>query len=131
MNNTFGTSNGVLYGNGSVPGVKSYVEAWMTTTFTSAKWKEVTSSNGGQDIPLAQNQWLVAYRMGKNSTRMDYHFWYRTNTGEWVNKHGFRTGSGSEKLGSDLPTSISSIGWNLDTITSFYNSDIIYYVITM
>ena len=61
--------------------------------------------------------------------RADYHFWYRTNTGEWVNKHGY--GSYSEKLGDDLPTDDDSIGWNLhSSLPGYYDSDLVYYRIT-
>ena len=60
---------------------------------------------------------------------MDYHFWYRTDTGEWANKHGSQ-GTGSELLGDDLPTDNDSIGWYIGSFPQFYNSDIIYYVLT-
>ena len=60
----------------------------------------------------------------------DYHSWYRTNTGEWANKHGYLSGTPSVPLGTDIPTTQNSSGWSLGEISCFYNSDIIYYIIT-
>jgi hypothetical protein len=79
---------------------------------------------------LDDNQWLIAFRMGHNGNSMDYHFWYRTNTGKWANKHGYRSGSGSELLGEDLPSDDDSPGWRAGGTAQFYDSDIIYYIIT-
>ena len=91
------------------------------------------TNKGGIDAELADNQWLVVMRAGYHEdnplTIADYHFWYRTNTGEWANKHGWRTGTGSELL-NDLPSNDDSSGWELDGYSEFYDSDIIYYVIT-
>jgi hypothetical protein len=91
--------------------------------------EEVYSNNDGLDLALDDNQWLVAYRVGSHNGNFDYHFWYRTDTGEWANKHGWRTGTGSELL-NDMPSKTTSIGWELDGYSRFYDSDIIYYVIT-
>ena len=57
----------------------------------------------------------------------DYHFWYRTDSGEWVNKHGYN--SYSQRLGTDLPTNDASIGWNCN-VSQYYNSNLVYYRIT-
>ena len=75
------------------------------------------------------NQWLIVFRVGLHAYDADYHFWYRTNTGKWANKHGYRNGSGSELL-DDLPSDDDSSGWAADDRNRFYDSDIIYYIIT-
>lgn len=127
---TFSDSNGVLYGSEQVQGIKALLEEnWLDHVF-QGRWEEVTTANGGLDITLQNNQWLVAFRVGRHVDAygrdiMDYHFWYRTDTGEWSNKHGYR-GTGSELLGDDLPTTVGSAGWS----DGFYDSDIIYYVLT-
>lgn len=127
--NNCSTSNEALFGNSSTVGIKYLLENnWLNIEF-SGRWKEVTSSNGGWDIALNNNQWIVAFRVGKDSSTMDYHFWYRTDSGEWSNKHGFM-GTGSQSLGTDVPTDNYSVGWKLSSNAQFYNSDIIYYVIT-
>ena len=122
-------SNDFLYGSNNVTGAKALLEDnWLDSVFPG-KWEEVYSSNGGLDISLDEGEWLVAFRVGINSANMDCHFWYRTDTGEWANKHGSH-GTGSEFLGDDLPTNDDSPGWTKDTADQFYDSDIIYYVIT-
>lgn len=84
--------------------------------------------------PLNINQWIVCMRIGYKSyydldygfawADYDYHYWYRTNTGEWANKHGQKR---SESLGNDMPTTDSSSGWALGDFSQFYNSPIRYY----
>ena len=67
--------------------------------------------------------------------------WYRTSSGEWTNKHGPGDDSFIQKLGNDIPTDNNSKGWwpaakqnendlDDDLKYQFYDSDIIYYVIT-
>ena len=57
----------------------------------------------------------------------DYHFGYRTDSGEWVNKHGYN--SYSQRLGTDLPTNDNSKGWDCN-VAQYYNSNLVYYRIT-
>ena len=123
------TSNEVLYGKSGTDGIKTLLELYLNSQFTG-RWTEVFSSTGGSDLQLSATQWLIAFRVGKYSGYMDYHFWYRTDSGEWANKHGFQNGSPSEPLGSDIPTTPNSNGWKLGDINNFYNSDIIYYIIS-
>ena len=124
------TSNETLYGKQNMNGVKYYLENfWLSVEFAD-KWEEVYSNVGGSDIALDNNQWLIVFRMGKNDFLMDYHFWYCTDTGKWANKHGYKTGSPSELLENDTPISSYTTGWNFGIFVNFYNSDIIYYVIT-
>lgn len=123
------TSNEIMYGvEGEFAGYKQLLEEnWLDVKFPG-KWKEVYSSNGGLDVELEYNQWLVAFRVGRGVFKTDYHFWYRTDTGEWSNKHRHDY-TGSEPLGDDLPTDDDSIGWQMNA-TLYYDSDIIYYVMT-
>ena len=116
---------------------------WLDKELGSRYWEDVTN-NGGINADLADNQWLVAMRCGFHIVDgvaiYDYHFWYRTDTGEWANKHGYN--SPSEALGTDLPTTANSIGWALSGYTiingvvyqyeypNFYDSTIVYYRIT-
>lgn len=127
----YNTSNEYLYGNDRIMGMKYLLETnWLNIRF-EGRWNEVYSSNNGWDVDLEDNQWLVVFRVGwiDEFELYDYHFWYRTNTGIWANKHGWQNNSGSELL-SDMPSDDDSSGWSLDFIPEFYNSDIIYYVIT-
>lgn len=101
---------------------------YLDNVFTD-RWEEAHTSNNGWDIELDDNQWLIVFRVGLHSCIADYHFWYRTNTGKWANKHGYKNGSGSELL-DDLPSDDDSSGWALGDWNQFYDSDIIYYVIT-
>ncbi|MBQ8388029.1 MAG: hypothetical protein IJX46_03805, partial [Clostridia bacterium] len=112
-------------------------QKWMTDNIGRSKWEDVTD-HGGINASLESNQWLVVMRVGYHpeyydpftfSTNFDYHFWYRTSEGEWVNKHGF--GSASEPLGDDLPTDNGSLGWHCGQDKPYYyDSDLIYYRIT-
>lgn len=107
-----------------------FEENWLDTYIGSSNWEDVTNT-GGINVTLADNQWLVVMRVGYHEDCVqpyDYHFWYRTDTGEWVNKHGYN--SFSEKLGSDLPTNNDSVGWSLGDYENYYDSDLIYYRIT-
>lgn len=128
--NNCSTSNEYLYGihtnNTCILGIKYYLECWLGQEFEN-RWEEVYSSNGGWDIDLESNQWLIVFRVGfYDRNDKDYHFWYRTNEGYWSNKHG--TGGPSEPL-ADLPTNNNSNGWKLFG-SQYYNSDVIYYVLT-
>lgn len=107
--------------------MKSLLENWLNDEY-SGRWEEVTSNNGGWDVEIDDDQWLIVFRVGIYSNYMDFHFWYRTDRGLWANKHGWQ-GSGSELLYDD-PTDNQSSGWALGPINEFYNSDVIYYVIT-
>ncbi len=113
--------------------IKPQFENWLDNYIGSTKWEDVTDS-GGINADLANNQWLVVMRVGYQpslnsvlNTTFDYHFWYRTDEGEWVNKHGYN--SVSQQLGEDLPTDDDSIGWEL-IIPTYYDSDLVYYRIT-
>jgi len=133
IQNTFTNSNEALYGKGQNPGYKELLENnWLDIVFPG-KWEKVTSNDGGWDVNLESNQWLVAFRVGlrdyEDTRMLDYHFWYRTDEGKWVNKHS-NDGSGSEELGNDLPSDETSIGWDWGDFQGFYDSDLIYYVIT-
>lgn len=107
---------------------KTKMQSWLNTNF-SGRWKEVYDPN----ITLSGNQWLIVMRVGKRNDapdayKFDYHFWYRTDTGPWANKHG---GYSSVKLpASDLPTTNSSSGWTLSSYDKYYNSSIVYYVLS-
>lgn len=115
---------------------KEAMEDWLDTNF-SGKW-----TYGSLETQLNSSQWLIAMRTGchyiseRNTYDRDYHFWYRTETGNWANKHGSYP---SEMLPiSNLPTSSSTTGWDLIyvvggvyfTYSNFYDSNIVYYVIT-
>ena len=107
-------------------------EAWLNNNIGADKWERVTN-NGGINANLNGDQWLVVMRVGLHpefsytDLWFDYHFWYRCDSGEWMNKHGFD--SPSEELGTDLPTNNNSIGWNC-MITHYYDSRLEYYRIT-
>lgn len=94
---------------------------------------------GSLNTVLDEGQWLIAMRTGKqfvsNGSFVDYHFWYRTNSGAWANKHGFN--EPSELLpATDLPTTNLSSGWQYRNdgygyqCNGFYDSAIVYYVLT-
>lgn len=130
MASVFTTSNDYLYGNELRDGFKTLLEDNYLDNAFANKWEEAFSDNDGWDIELNDDQWLVVFRVGAHGGQnFDYHFWYRTNTGEWANKHGF-WGTGSEQLGDDVPTDDHSVGWKCGTTSYYYDSDIIYYVIT-
>ncbi len=104
---------------------------FMNTRF-NGKW---TASNSLSSLePLNSNQWIVCMRVGNKLCtdvkskatfwQYDYHFWYRTNTGKWANKHG---GTDSELLGNDTPETNTSSGWKLYDQSPFYDSTIRYY----
>ena len=107
------------------------IEDWMDAFFRG-RWQY-----GDLYSELGDNQWLIAMRVGLHTVgtgkKYDYHFWYRTNTWCWANKHG-KAGASELLPISDLPTTDSSSGWAIpypDGIFSeFYDSDIIYYIIT-
>ncbi len=135
--------------------IKAKLETnWLDVTFPN-KWEDVTN-NGGINALLTKNQWLVAMRVGiddffgsedyplhmssslamgvligefylRKFRTVDYHFWYRDNTGQWANKHG--KNSTSEPLGYQQPTDDSSQGWKLYGY-QYYDSNIVYYRIT-
>ena len=111
---------------------KPQFENWLNDNIGINKWEDVTN-DGGLNAVLSNNQWLVVMRVGFHPEfagtfyLYDYHFWYRTDYGEWVNKHGYY--SISQKLGEDVPSDNSSTGWSL-IIPSYYNSDLVYYRIT-
>lgn len=112
--------------------VQPQFETWLDDNIGSDKWENVTN-NGGINATLSNNQWLVVMRVGFHpefagtNYWFDYHFWYRTDSGEWVNKHGYN--SYSQRLGTDLPTNDASIGWNCN-VSQYYNSNLVYYRIT-
>lgn len=122
------TSNDALYGTDSFGGVMEALENNYLDSVFPNRWEKVQSITDGWDIQLDSNQWLVVFRVGKHGSFFDVHFWYRTNTGHWANKHGHE-GSPSELL-EDMPTYNMSSGWSDGVIYEFYDSDIIYYVIT-
>ncbi len=126
--NLSSTSNEAMYGvDGEFIGYKQLLEDnWLDVRF-EGKWEEVYSDNGGLDVDLDFDQWLVAFRVINSAGVLDYHFWYRTDTGKWANKHG-NNYSGSELL-DELPTDDNSRGW-LSDFNLRYDSDIIYYVMT-
>ena len=105
---------------------KTAMRSWLNSNF-SGRWREVS----GYDATLASNEWLVAMRVGKNSTYgFDYHYWYRANNGKWYNKHGWR--EGSEMVSGNVvnpSTANSSDGWKLNGITNYYSSSTVYYAI--
>ena len=105
---------------------------WLPQNFPNGRWENVTSQ--GLNASLNDKQWLVVMRVGFVNTGstsvFDYHFWYRTNNGQWSNKHG--TGGYSELLPlSDTPTTNSSDGWALFGYYPFYSSAVVYYRVTM
>lgn len=102
---------------------KTRMTTWLNSNFRG-RWKEVS----GPNVTLASNQWMIVMRIGKQGVRYDYHYWYRTNNGPWANKHG-QTPSVLLPA-SDMPTTNSSSGWALNGTTGFYNSSIVYYVLT-
>ncbi len=115
--------------------VKPQFEEWMNNNIGANKWEDVTNS-GGINAVLANNEWLIVLRVGYHpellllyQTPFDYHFWYRTDNGEWANKHGYY--STSQPLGTDIPSDSNSIGWKMDYLSAqYYDSDLLYYVIT-
>jgi len=130
----FDNSNDMLYGSTQISGAKTLFENRYLDEYFEDRWEEVYSTNGGLDIEVSDNQWLIVFRIGWGyfvyyGYVVDFHLWYRTDTGEWANKHG-NDYTGSELLGDDLPTD-TSVGWSIDgSMTQFYDSDIIYYVLT-
>lgn len=125
----FETSNEFLYGRNEVWGMKDAFEYNYLNNVFTGRWEEAHTSNNGWDIELDDNQWLIVFRVGLHAYGADYHFWYRTNMGKWTNKHGYQNGSGSELL-DDLPSDDDSSGWAAGDRNRFYDSDIIYYIIT-
>ncbi|MCQ2428242.1 MAG: RICIN domain-containing protein [Clostridia bacterium] len=112
----------------------SNLSVFLDDAIGENNWECVTNQ-GGINATLSDNQWLVAMRVGLHSEGdintyvfADYHFWYRTSSGEWANKHGID--SYSQILGNNLPTDDDSIGWSMDGITGFYDSRIEYFRIT-
>jgi len=112
---------------------KQRIEAnWLPANFPGGRWENVTSQGTG--ATLNEKQWLVVMRVGyvNDNTRnvFDYHFWYRTNNGQWSNKHG-RAGYSELLPSSDTPSTNSSAGWKLYNYSPFYSSSLIYYRVTM
>ena len=132
---TYADIQGVTNSNQFLAIVKQRFEThWIGVFFDASKCEDVTNQ-GGINASLAENQWLVVMRVGWHPelprATWDYHFWYRTNTGEWVNKHGWE--SCSQQLGTDLPTDDGSIGWRIGDATIYhyyYDSDLVYYRVT-
>ena len=102
---------------------KTRMTTWLNSNFRG-RWKEVS----GPNVTLASNQWMIVMRIGKQGTDYDYHYWYRTNNGPWANKHGQT--SSVLLPASDMPTTNYSSGWAKGTKSGFYNSSIVYYVLT-
>ena len=75
------------------------------------------------------NPWLVAFRVGLHYGNQGYMFWYRTKSGKWARKQTTHEGQPSVLL-DDLPSDGMSPGWKLDNTVAFYDSDVIYYIIT-
>ncbi len=118
---------------------KDRMRSWLNDKFHN-KWRPVDR----YDEPLASNEWLVAMRVGVNSTiGYDYHFWYRANDGRWCNKHGTVEGESSERLPAYIvdpstDTATNSSGWSLKVkfidgseyvYPGFYSSSTQYYAI--
>ena len=125
--NSIFQSNQVQNANDVLDVFKPVLEYKIINSFGAYDCEEVTN-NGGVNAYLNNNQWLIVMRaIYFSNEEWDVHFWYRTNTGEWVNKHGIN--SESEKLTSDLPTDDYSAGWVFDDYY-YYDSDLVYYRIT-
>lgn len=107
---------------------KSCMNRWLEQNF-KGRYKEVS----GPGVTLSENQWLIVMRIRwvpvGSRVSYDYHFWYRTNTGVWANKHGLKP---SVLLPpTDQPTTDSSSGWYYgDVVPRYYTSDLVYYVLT-
>lgn len=126
---TYADLQGVTNSNQFLAIVKQRFEThWIGVFFDASKCEDVTNQ-GGINASLAANQWLVVMRVGwRSMSDWDYHYWYRTNTGEWVNKHGWK--SCSQQLGTDVPTDNNSDGWVCDSKRQYYDSDLVYYRLT-
>ncbi len=75
-------SNEILFGNSIVSSCKENLEQnFLGNNAFPYTWTEVVSCDGGWDVILNDNQWLVAFRVGINENTAYYHFWYRTDTG--------------------------------------------------
>ena len=111
---------------------KASMVGWLNANF-NGKWV------GSATVPTLDNnnQWIVAMKVGKERVyyyeegysriEYDYHFWYRTYSGRWANKHG---DANSEFLYNDTPSMNSSSGWVYGGYSPFYTSDVYYYKIT-
>lgn len=118
------------------------MELWLEKTYSGGRWEY-----GSLNDELASNQWMVVMRVGVRQFegdlgyQRDYHFWYRTNTGNWAHKQG---DNHSELLPiTDLPTSTNTTGWDtvFDKIINnnhyyvecphFYDSELVYYILTI
>ena len=109
--------------------ISGLLASWLNNTFPN-KWRGVSSYNSY----LYPDEYLVCLRVGKNSDRWDYHFWFRASNGKWYDKHGWN--SYEECLGSIInPGNVSSTcpGWaltyNYTTHYNFYTSNILYYAV--
>ena len=130
------TSNDILYG------IQSEFTSWLDNVgelTENIDWNQITSTSSTNE-----KYYRVVMRVGSMNAYMygvlvnywDYHYWYQTLDGRWANKHG--TGGDPELLPVGIsPPSASTTGWDLDLtegggpyLTGFYNSDILYFVIS-
>ncbi|SDB60836.1 hypothetical protein SAMN02910317_03244 [Ruminococcaceae bacterium FB2012] len=66
--------------------ISGLLASWLNNTFPN-KWRGVSSYNSY----LYPDEYLVCLRVGKNSDRWDYHFWFRASNGKWYDKHGWNS----------------------------------------
>ena len=114
---------------------KNYMTVWLNNMFGDERWREVNSC----DDYVASNEWMVCMRVGVHkyvdSGSYDYHFWYRTSTGKWYNKHGTEASEpvkytySSVKQVIDPSTTDIVDGWAKGSVEQYYNSKTVYYVV--
>lgn len=109
---------------------KTRMVQWLNEKFPG-KWRQVSSYN----TALNSNEWLVCMRVGVGDytgdgiSDYDYHYWYRANTGDWYNKHGYK--EASEKVSGNVvnpSTANTSDGWKLGG-KYYYTSSTVYYAV--
>ena len=136
--------------------VESDFEAWLDEIIEITYEVEDDFADNGQSVTLAYNQYRVVMKTGYHVvysyegtsaiTVFDYHFWYQTYDGSWVNKHG--QGEPQRIESGMTPFSEESEGWVLEAMLwplsetqnvrvnfgedfYFYDSEVSSYIITI
>jgi len=104
---------------------KDRMPTYLNASFPNSRWRYGTSMS----TPLNTDEWMVVMRIGKHKDiwgiqRFDFHYWYRTDVGQWAHKRGETASQHLAAGTTPLNNQLSAHG-----ISDFYNSGAVYYIV--